>query len=126
RWSGSWSASCSLSGVRPSCFPLRSRPLPSFLSSASSEMAKCGASAGRVLETTPGPRSTYFGAVLTGREALMFNATEDMSQACREEARERILALPKDHPERRVYRGANLLDARDRVAKLRERIGSSG
>ena len=47
-------------------------------------------------------------------------------QARREEARERILALPKDHPGRRVYRGANLQDARDRVAKLRERIGSSG
>jgi len=42
------------------------------------------------------------------------------------EARERILALPKDHPERLVYRGSNLQDARDCVAKLRERIGSSG
>ena len=47
-------------------------------------------------------------------------------QARREEARERILALPKNHPERLVYRGSNLQDARDRVAKLRERIGSSG
>ena len=47
-------------------------------------------------------------------------------QARREEARERILALPKDHPERLVYRGSNLQDARDCVAKLRERIGSSG
>jgi len=55
-------------------------------------MAKCGASAGRVLETTPGPRSTYFGAVLTGREAFMFNATEDMSPVRR--LAERNLAPP--------------------------------
>jgi len=38
----------------------------------------------------------------------------------------RILALPKDHPERLVYRGSNLQDARDCVAKLGEQIGSSG
>jgi hypothetical protein len=33
---------------------------------------------GRTLETTPCPRSTYFGVVLTGREAFMFAATEDV------------------------------------------------
>src|SRR2546426_4413955 len=32
----------------------------------------------RILEPTPCPRSAYFGVVLTGREAFMFAATEDV------------------------------------------------
>jgi hypothetical protein len=43
-------------------------------------------------------------------------------QARREEARQRILALPEDHPERLAYRGSNLQDTKDRVTKLQERI----
>jgi len=47
---------------------------------------------GRVLETTPCARSTYFGVVLTGREAFMFTATEDVSPLRR--LVERNLAQP--------------------------------
>jgi hypothetical protein len=43
-------------------------------------------------------------------------------QARREEARNRILSLPEDHPERLAYRGSNLQDAKDRVTKLQKRI----
>ncbi len=47
---------------------------------------------GRILETTSASWSAYFGAVLTGREAFMFTATEDMSPVRR--LVERNLAPP--------------------------------
>jgi len=47
---------------------------------------------GRILETTSASWSAYLGAVLTGREAFMFAATEDMSPVRR--LVERNLAPP--------------------------------